>query len=66
MSKSSNRYNKIDATFFSVVVDAIFTMDASSSESPQKPPLAMIYDMGSHEGVAIQRSRKPFSRKQLA
>ena len=34
MSKLSSRYNKIDATFFSVVVYVIFTMDASSSESP--------------------------------
>ena len=33
MSKLSSRYNKIDATFFSVVVDVIFTMDESSSES---------------------------------
>ena len=37
-----------------------------ASRTELKPPLAMIYDMGSHQGVAIQRSRKPFSRKQLA
>lgn len=34
MSKLSSRYNKIDATFFSVVVDVIFTVDTSSSGSP--------------------------------
>ena len=34
LSKLSSRYNKIDATFFSVVVDVIFTVDTSSSGSP--------------------------------